>query len=67
MKFVDHSYEKTLSDLAAELVSPERFGGMAMQDTVEFEPVMPEGMRLRNPVELGWELTIGDNIQLGQE
>jgi hypothetical protein len=27
------------SELARELVNPERFGDMALQDTIEFEPL----------------------------
>jgi hypothetical protein len=58
------TYSEQLHELARELVSPERFGDVALGDTIEFEPIVeaqilsfPEGIKLRNPPESGWEYT----------
>lgn len=48
MKYVSEKYEQQLSDLAEHLVRP--VGDVALQDTVEFEPVQPQ---LFDLVELG--------------
>jgi hypothetical protein len=55
----------TLAELAKMLVTPERYGDAALQDTVEFDPIpeqptaqilqFPHQLQLRDPAELGWE------------
>jgi hypothetical protein len=54
MKYVSERYEAQLRELADTLCTPERFGDLALQDTVEFEPVFPHGLQLAIPPEHGW-------------
>lgn len=39
LKYVSPEYQKRLDDLAELLVTGRRFGQVALQDTIEFDPV----------------------------
>lgn len=47
MRYVTPKYEKQLAGLAETLISPARFGDVALQDTVEIEAVQ---LRLCDPL-----------------
>jgi hypothetical protein len=49
---MEKEQKEKLDELAKELVQPERYGKVAVEPVVQF----PEGLRLRYPVELGWEI-----------
>lgn len=55
MKYVSEKYQKTLDDLAEKLVVKRGLGDAALQDTIEFEPVvLPPGLHLCEPPEHGY-------------
>ncbi len=39
MEYVHADYKQELDELAQTLVTVERFGDCALQDTIEFEPI----------------------------
>lgn len=46
MEYVSPQYQQELEELAGSLVTVERFGDLALSDTIEFEPI-----RLVEPVD----------------
>lgn len=46
MEYVSPQYQQELDELAGTLVTVERFGDLALSDTIEFEPI-----RLAEPVD----------------